>query len=102
MKAIIDGRKYDTETAEVIDSYGNGRYGNDFYRLEETLYRKKTGEFFLCGDGGAMTEYGRPCGTNTWCGGKRIVPMTEAEAKLWLEQHGDTETYEAVFGEVEE
>ncbi len=38
MKAIIDGKQYDTGTADKIGSYSHG-YGGDFDRIEESLYR---------------------------------------------------------------
>lgn len=41
MKRIIDGKKYDTETAACIATWDNGYYGNDFKRCEESLYRTK-------------------------------------------------------------
>lgn len=50
MKKIINGKKYDTESAQEICSRSSGHYG-DFHRVAETLYRKKTGEFFLYGEG---------------------------------------------------
>lgn len=46
MKKIINGKMYNTETAEFIDSYESG-YPKDFAYVYEALYRKKTGEFFL-------------------------------------------------------
>ena len=51
MKKIINGRKYDTETAKHIGSRSEGQPGN-FEYFTEDLYLKKTGEFFLLGDGG--------------------------------------------------
>ena len=42
MKKIIDGKKYDTETAECVGGWDNGYYANDLYYCWEGLYRKKT------------------------------------------------------------
>ena len=56
MKKIINGRKYDTETAKEIGYWSNGYPCSDFNHCEETLYLKKTGEYFLYGEGGALTE----------------------------------------------
>lgn len=50
MKQIINGKMYNTETATEIATRSNGCTGWEY--LEETLYRKKNGEFFLCGSGG--------------------------------------------------
>ena len=101
MKKIINGRKYDTETAELIGYY---TYSNpsDFYYVEESLYRKKTGEFFLDGEGGAASVYAETAGSNERYGGEKIIPLTVEEAKEWAEHHLDGDKYEEVFGEVEE
>lgn len=56
MKKIINGKMYNTETATELGNFWNGLSTNDFRNLSETLYRKKNGEFFLYGQGGAMTE----------------------------------------------
>lgn len=57
MKKIINGKMYNTETATELGDFWNGLSTSDFRNLSETLYRKKNGEFFLYGQGGAMTEY---------------------------------------------
>lgn len=102
MKKIINGKKYDTDTATEVGYWSNGFGYRDFSWMEETLYRKKTGEFFLHGEGGPMTGYAEQCGGNGWCSGERIIPMTEEKAKEWAERRMDVDEYEALFGEVEE
>ena len=101
MKKIINGRKYDTETAKCVGSWDNGYGCNDFSHVEESLYRKKTGEFFLYGEGGAMTQYAESDG-DAYCGGAEIIPLTEKKAKEWAENHLDADDYESIFGPVEE
>lgn len=102
MKKIINGKKYDTDTATVVDDYDNGIYDSDFRYLSETLYRKKTGGFFIYGYGGAMTEYAVACGLNSWGGSYKIIPLTIDEAKIWMEEKGSAEKYIEFFGDVEE
>ena len=102
MKKIINGKVYDTETAKELGSWGNSGTWSDFSHMEETLYRKKTGEFFLHGEGGPMTKYAQPAGQNSWSAGDRIMPMTFHEAREWAEEHLDAEEYEAIFGTVTE
>ena len=51
MQWTVDGKEYDTDTAEYVGRYKNTPYHNDTNFYEETLYRKKTGEFFLYGQG---------------------------------------------------
>lgn len=101
MKKIINQKRYDTETAKMMgtDYYGMPR---DFEYWQETLYRKQTGEFFLHGEGGAMSRYAEAVGTNSWSGGERIMPLTVEEAQKWAEKHLTADEYESIFGAVEE
>ena len=100
MKKIIEGKMYNTETAKEVFKWDNGNYGK-FEYCEEALYKKKTGEFFLYGYGGPMSKYAISRGNET-SSGEEINPLTEKEAKKWLEKKGDTKTYIETFGEVEE
>lgn len=102
MKKIIDGRMYNTETAKEVGAWSNAGTWSDFHHVEETLYRKKNGEFFLYGEGGAASKYAKPEGQNSWSGGERIMPMTFEEARAWAEKRLDADDYEAIFGEVPE
>lgn len=102
MKKIINGKLYNTETAKEVASYHDGKSWRDFSHIEETLYRKKTGEYFLHGEGGPSTCYSHRCSDNTWGCGEVIKPFTEAEAKKWAERNLDADEYIEIFGEVEE
>lgn len=101
MKKIINGKKYDTETAQAMGSYDINAT-TSFEYVEETLYRKRTGEFFLLGHGGPKTRYAVSTGGGNWSGGTQILPLSWEEARAWAEEHLDAATYEAIFGEVEE
>ena len=101
MRKIINGKAYDTSTATEIGSHSYDIPGNLNY-ICENLYRKKTGEYFLYGEGGANTIYCRTLGTNEWCAGENIEPYTLDKAKEWVEEHLSAEVYEEEFGEVEE
>jgi hypothetical protein len=101
MKKIIKSKQYNTETAKECGQYS---YSNrsDFNYFCETLYRKKNGEFFLHGDGGAASQYAKSCGQNEWCGGETIIPLTYQEAQEWAEKHLTGDEYEDIFGDVSE
>ena len=101
MKKIINGKKYDTETAGLICRHDNGRIGSDFYYYKECLYKKKTGEFFIYEEGGAASCVAE-MHNGFSCGGSRINPISESEAMCFVEKYGTAETYESLFGEVEE
>ena len=102
MKKIINGKMYNTETAKEVGSWDNGRYHSDFHYVGETLYKKKTGEFFIFGEGGAASGYAERCGGNSTCFGEDIIPLSLQAAKEWVERKLDADTYEELFGEVEE
>lgn len=102
MKRIINGRKYDTETATEIYEWSDNA-PRDFSYIEETLYRKRTGEYFLGCYGGPMTRYAeREAYGSGYTYGSAITPMTYDEARSWAEGHMPVDEYEAEFGEVPE
>ena len=101
MKKIINGKVYDTEKAKAVGAWSNGGTWRDFDHREETLYRKKTGEFFLYGEGGPATNYAERIGS-AWSNGERIMPMSFSEAREWAEEHLIGDEYEAAFGSVAE
>lgn len=102
MKKIISGKVYDTTTAREVASCSHGEGPRDFRYYSETLYCKRTGEYFLAGAGGPMTKYARSTGQNSWSGGEGIFPLTYEEATDWAEHEMDADDYEAEFGKVEE
>lgn len=101
MKKIISGKIYDTDKAKELgsDSYSNPR---DFHHWSETLYVKRTGEFFLHGSGGPMSRYAERIEQNSWSGGEQIIPLTYDKAREWAEEHLRVEYYEEIFGAVSE
>ena len=98
MKKIINNKLYDTETAKELGSWENMADVRNFNYFTETLYRKRTGEFFLHGDGGPATKYAVSIGQNQWSGGQKIIPLTVEAARSWAEQHLDADEYAQVFG----
>lgn len=102
MKKIISGKLYDTATAKPVASCSHGEGPRDFRYYEETLYRKRTGEYFLAGEGGPMTKYRRTTGQNSWSGGEDIIPLTYEQATAWAEAEMDADDYQAEFGQVSE
>lgn len=102
MKKIINGKLYNTETAKVLGYWDNDLSIRDFNFCSEKLFLKKTGEYFLFGNGGANSKYSRSCGQNEWCGDSKIIPLTESEARDWSETHLNADEYIEIWGEPEE
>lgn len=94
MKQIIAGKRYDTNTATYIGSYTRG---DGFTHCRESLYQKRTGEFFLHGEGGAMTKYAVSSGDNEWGGGEKLIPLSRESARDWAEKNLDADIYEQLF-----
>ena len=91
MVKIIGGKRYDTNTAKEI---GNASYNGsvtDFQWWDETLYLKRTGEFFPLRrrvglQASTVDQQGRIVGAE---GKKKIIPLTIKEAKEWAEKYLD-------------
>ena len=95
MQKIINGKKYDTQTAMACGTYVEPIL---FTNCETfiTLYRKTNGEYFLHEYWREMlfiVEVHRDVS---------IKPLTEDEAKKWAEKHLSVERYEAFLGECKE
>lgn len=69
--------------------------------MEETLYKKKNGEYFLYSYGGALSKYSQQYGNST-CGGTKIRPLNVEEAMKWVESNLEVEDYETIFGKISE
>ena len=96
MKAIINNKRYNTDTAEKVAEYSNGLCYSDFNHMRETLYRTSKGSWFLHGGGGPMTKYANRTESGT-SGDEKIIPFTHGEALEWMEKHGFIDEIETFF-----
>ena len=101
MRKIINGRKYNTKTAECVGEMASTYNFNDGYYYWEELYRKRTGEFFLHGAGNGLSPYAQSVGMGS-TSGENIFPISEEDARKWGEKYMSVGEYESIFGEVEE
>lgn len=101
MKKIIKNKVYDTDTAKLLAEYDSGNRG-DFHWYCEELYQKKTGEFFIYGEGNAASPYSKRCPTGGFDPGWAIKPMSYDEAREWAEKKLDADEYISIFGEPQE
>ena len=97
MNKVINGKRYDTDTATKKAMTCSNVSSRDFSYWEESLYQKRTGEYFLFGQGGPMSRYAVSEGNNTWSGGSKIIPLSESQARKWAEQHLDGDEYDEIF-----
>lgn len=96
MKRIIDGRRYDTSTAEEVATATHG-YKSEFSYYEETLYCKRTGEYFLYGYGHGESKYAKQV-LGDWGPGEDIIPLDYEQARQWAEKNLSVDEYEREFG----
>lgn len=96
MRQIIQGKRYDTETATLVGEASHG-YGGDFSSWEAGLWRTPRGAFFLAGEGGPMTRWARSVDHSTTSGGRGIIPLSREEARGWAEDHLGTDVLEQFF-----
>jgi hypothetical protein len=102
MKKIINGKLYNTDTAKQVGScWWNEAQVGDFNSVNETMYVKKTGEYFIEGNGGANTKYAERDGNN-WCSGSAIIPLSITAARKWAEEKLPADEYEREFGAIVE
>ncbi len=104
MKKVVEGKRYDTETAVRVGEADNLGHGvdsiSDFGFWKATLYKTpKAGAYFLAGQGGPMSRFGRASGVNTWSGGSDILPLSDDDAMAWAEKHLDVGTVEYYFSD---
>lgn len=100
MIRIVDGRRYNTDTAEELCILPHGRgYPGDFGYENTSLFRTQKGAFFLAGEGGALTRWARPAIGDGTIGGEGILPIDPEEALRHLEEAGASEAIEEYFAD---
>ena len=99
MKKVIDGKMYNTETAELVHEWTNRRSTRDFKHRSKDLYKTKKGNWFIYHCGGAMTDMAVSCGDNSYSGSEDIEPISEKDALRFLESHDGIKAIEKYFAD---
>lgn len=87
MRSKINGRTYNTETAKLIQRRENGISITEGGFERETLYRSRTGRYFLRAVGGPHSRHAdTSMFSPMW--GDRIIALSEAEAQAWAAENG--------------
>ncbi|HEY5588162.1 MAG TPA: hypothetical protein VIK86_04300 [Candidatus Paceibacterota bacterium] len=102
MKKIIKGALFNTQTAKLIGEWHNEFPSKDYNYCEESLYRTKSGKYFIYGQGGARTKYAERCGNNEWSEGDILFDLSRDAAKEWAQENLTVDKYEIIFGELTE
>ena len=98
MKQIIDGKRYDTDTAQLIGHVGSKAHisSNDFSYWFAGLYVTRNGRYFIYGHGGASSVFAKSVG-NGWSGSSGIIPISVDEAREYAERALEAEDVEKWF-----
>ena len=96
MKKIINNKLYNTESAKLVGEFQSTYAVNDFHYYEEELYLKKTGEFFLYGNGNGLSPYAERY-IDGMGPGEKIIPLNEDQARQWAEDNLDPDDYMRFF-----
>lgn len=107
MKKRIDTQMYDTETAKKLAEY---HHNYDDAAYTEILYKKRTGEYFLYGEGGPASPWAQPAegDVGAYSSGEDIKTLTYEQAQKWLEKANNDddslapdEVYNREFGKAQ-
>lgn len=102
MNKIVNGKRYNTDSAQLVGVYETNEPEKSDFWCREELYLKRTGEFFLVGHGGAQTGYAIWSVNGNPKPGEELRPLDPSEAEMWVEEHLSGDEYEKLFGEVAE
>jgi len=88
MKATINGTRYDTEKAIDLGFRSSDNFCNsDPSAWAATLYKNpRSDQYFLAGQGGAMTIFGTKF-NGMLAAGEKIIPLTKSHADWWLTKY---------------
>lgn len=100
MKKIIEGKTYNTETAQFLGDWQN-LWKGDYHYYREELYHTKKGTYFIYGEGNGASPYAKRF-ADGYGPGKDIKILSESEAREWAEKKLSTDEYIKIFGEPEE
>ena len=98
MKMILNGLRYDTETATLVAEDCNGYDRGNYNYWTEQLYHTPNGRWFVYKAGGANTRYAVSlCDGSGF--GESIEVLCKGAVKEWLQKHEKAEAYEKYFGD---
>jgi len=103
MKKIIKNKVYDTDTATLIKRADHPNITSGEGSCKQSLYRKKTGDYFLAVSG-ARTDvfHNLALDNNIHDRERHIYPLTYEQARSWAEAEMTSDEWLAIFEPVED
>lgn len=95
MKKILNGKKCDTDTAIKLGSYMKDISEPNGYA--ETLYRTKSGAFFIHGTGNKMSPYASLSDSGELICGEQIRLVSADYAQKWAKANLGSDEYNNIF-----
>lgn len=103
MKKIIRNKVYDTDTAQLIKQADHPNITSGEGSCKQSLYRKKTGDYFLFVDGARTDVFDNLVLENNAHDRERhIYPLTYEQARAWAESEMSADEWLAIFEPVED
>jgi hypothetical protein len=99
MQRVIDGKRYNTETATLVCGIDTGESRSDFRWEDTALYVTTRGAWFLAGEGHALSRWARAIPGGGSGPGEGIEPVDANHARGLLERHGRPSDIEKYFGD---
>lgn len=87
MKEIINGVSYDTNKSVLLESVDSGFKKEDIRWSVTTLFRTRSGKFFLHGIGGPGSPYAQTYEYFANKEGEEIIPMSSFKVIIWVEEY---------------
>lgn len=98
LRRISNGKLYNTQTARHLARFSHDPVEH-WFSFEEELYQTKNGGFFLTAEGLGGSPYGyKQAHNNEYVRGHVLLPLTDEQAKKWLEIRELLEEYIEIFG----
>ena len=98
MKKILNGRRWDTEKANLICEVVNGLPHYMDYVNAGLYQTPRSKRFFIAGEGGPLSIFAH-CDGNSCCGGEKIIPISTDVARWLAEMNATEETVKRFFEE---
>ena len=93
IRRVIDGKVYDTATAEEVMRFPRKVHGGDDKWEDTRMYRSPKGKWFIAGEGKALSRWGDREG-EYYLPGEGIELLSDQEAQALMEKHdGPVEVY---------
>ena len=96
MKRTLQGRQYDTAKARALAQWNEGYAVGSRCYCEETLYRTRSGLYFLHGVGGPESRHADSGRGRPTTSGESVTPLAIGAAAEWVRAHPARLNYDSM------